>query len=134
MKRVILPALILVLLLIVLLPKKGYFAGDEPVIDLTALKWQVLSPGVAKTDLGGDLPEVVILKLSNDQFKKIYPGTNAARDYFNSQNIFKRKLINVIFCDVTPSKSNADWILIVPHTLHSTASITAWQLPTKTSD
>src|SRR5215831_20116037 len=132
MKRIIFAALI-VLLLLFLLPSERSLGRQEPtpVPDLTSLKWQVLSTNAVKTDLGGNLPEVAILRLTNDQFTKIYPDAKAAKDYFDSQKIFKRALIKVIFCDVTPSKGTADWLLIVPHTTHSTASVTAWQLPAK---
>ena len=100
-------------------------------IDLKSLQWQLLQPNVTKTDLGGQLPEVAILTLSNEQFRKIYASKDAAKDYLDSQHIFKRKLVDVVFCDVTASDDGGLWVIIIPHTLHSTASIVAWQIPQK---
>lgn len=130
MKRVIFPALIILLLLPQLPNERSAVAQEEPVIDFSALKWQVLSPTAAKTDLGGKLPEVVILKVSNEQFMRIYPNKEeVAKAYLDGLKVFKRPLIKVVFCDVYPTRtSKADWLVISPHTTHSTASITAWQL------
>src|SRR5215472_4386055 len=115
MKRVIFPALLV--LCVMLLPAKEMSYADQAVqIDLSGLQWHLLQPTVTKTDLGGDLPEVAILTLSNDQFQKI----------------FKKPLINVVFCGVTASDDGmGQWILIIPHTYQSTAFIVAWQVPQK---
>ena len=72
--------------------------------------------------------------VSNDQFKKIRASKKAAKEYLDSQHIFKRKLIKVVFCDVTPSDDGDGWILLLPHTPHSTASISAWQIPKEMKD
>lgn len=128
MKRIMIPAL-MALSLLFLLPKERSLARDESGLSLASLKWKMLSAGAYKTDLGDGLPEVAILKLSDDQFAQIYASKEAAMAYLDNQQIFKRKLIEVVFCDVTPNKGGGTWILIIPHTLHSTASIVAWQLP-----
>jgi hypothetical protein len=128
MKRSISPAL-MVLLVLFLLPKERGCAREESEINLSSLKWQLLSPGVSKTDMGGDLPEVAILKLTNEQFEKIHASEDAAKDYLNGQSIFKWKLLKVVFCVVTPHVNGGPWFLIIPHTKESTASITAWQVP-----
>ncbi|SRR6266403_6314328 len=133
MKRIISPALV-VLFLLFLLPKERSFAREEAKVDLASLKWQLLKEGAAKTDMGEGLPEVAILVVSNDQFKKIRASKKAAKEYLDSQHIFKRKLIKVVFCDVTPSDDGDGWILLLPHTPHSTASISAWQIPKEMKD
>ena len=130
MKRIISPALV-VLFLLFLLPKERSFAREEARVDLASLKWQMLKEGAAKTDMGEGLPEVAILIVSNDQFKKIHASEHAAKEYLEDQHIFKRKLIKVVFCDVTPSDDGDGWILLMPHTPRSTASISAWQIPRK---
>jgi len=133
MKRIISTAPV-VLFLLFLLPKERIFAREEPNVDLASLKWQMLKEGVTKTDMGEGLPEVAILIVSNDQFKKIRASKKAAKEYLDSQHIFKRKLIKVVFCDVTPSDDGDGWILLLPHTPHSTASISAWQIPKEMKD
>ncbi len=127
MKRILSSALV-VLFLLFLLPKERSFAQEEAKFKLPPLEWKMLKEGVSKTDLGPGLPEVAILKVSNDQFKKIHASKAAARKYLDDQHIFKKKLIKVIFCAVTPNDSDG-WILIVSHTAQSTATIVAWQIP-----
>jgi len=127
MKRIISSALV-VLFLLFLLPKERSFAQEEAKVKLPKLEWKKLNEGVSKTDLGPGLPEVAILKVSNEQFKKIHASKAAALKYLEDQHIFKKKLIKVVFCQVTPNKSDG-WILIVAHTAQSTASIVAWQIP-----
>jgi hypothetical protein len=127
MKRIISTAPV-VLFLLFLLPKERIFAREEPNVDLASLKWQMLKEGVTKTDMGEGLPEVAILIVSNDQFKKIHASEHAAMKYLEDQHIFKRKLIKVRFCDVKASDDGERWILLMPHTPHSTASIIAWQI------
>ena len=131
MKRVIFPALLV--LCVMLLPAKEMSYADQAVqIDLSGLQWHLLQPTVTKTDLGGDLPEVAILTLSNDQFQKINGNKDAAMKYFMAQKIFKKPLVNVVFCGVTASDDGTgQWILIIPHTYQSTAFIVAWQVPQK---
>ncbi len=130
MKRIISPALV-VLFLLFLLPKERSFAREEAKFDLGSLKWEMTKAGAPKTDMGPGLPEVAILKVSNDQFEKIRASKKAAMDYLEGQHIFKRKLIKVVFCEVTANDDGDGWFLIIPHTPHSTASIVAWQIPKK---
>jgi hypothetical protein len=127
MKRLLLGLVVLGVSL--LLVKERSRADSGVQVDLKSLQWNLLQPTVTKTDMGDGLPEVAILTMPDDQFQKISSDKNAAKKYLDSQKIFKRALIDVVFCDVTPSKDGGQWILIVPHTLHSTASIVAWQIP-----
>ena|ERR1700686_3276687 len=130
MKRIISTALV-VLFLLFLLPRERSFAREEAKAKLPTLEWKMLSEEASKTDLGPGLPEVAILKVSNEQFKKIRASKHAALDYLEDQHIFKRKLIKVVFCDVTPNDDGDGWFLMMPHTPLSTASIVAWQIPKK---
>ncbi len=131
MKRII-PAVLLVLCLLLLPAEQRSLAGEEATIKLASVEWHLLKPGVTKTDLGGKLPEVAILILSNEQFEKIHASKKAALEYLQSQHIFKRKLIAVVFCGVRANKEGGDWILIIPHTYQSTAFIVAWQTSKET--
>jgi hypothetical protein len=126
MKRIITPAL-MVLLLLFFLPQERSRADKVPGFDLSSLMWKQLSPTVSKTDLGPGLPEVAILVLSDDQFKKIYASKDAAKKYLDGQSILKLPLVDVVFCDVTAGDEGQPWYVIIPHTVHSTASIVAWQ-------
>jgi hypothetical protein len=128
MKRI--PFSVLMVLCLLFLPTtQRTFADEVMTPDLSTLKWQMLQKWVSKTDMGPGLPEVAILVVSDDQFQKIHASKTAAMKYFDDQKIFKQKLIDLVFCDVYGGKYGTSWILIVPHTLHSTASITAWQIP-----
>lgn len=132
MKRVMFPALVVLYLLFMPVKEQSFAEETIPPLDLSALQWKLLQPTVTKTDLGSNLPEVVVLTLSNDQFTKISGDKSAAMKYLTDQKIFKRKLLNVEFCAVTANvDGTGQWILIIPHTFQSTAYIVAWQIPTK---
>jgi len=128
MKR-ILPSGLMVLCLLFLPTMERTFADEAKELDLSSLKWQMLQKSVSKTDLGPGLPEVAILVVSNDQFEKIHASEDAAKAYLDSQRIFKKKLIKAVFCNVEASKDGTSWILIISHTVYSTASIVAWEIP-----
>jgi hypothetical protein len=95
----------------------------------SALVWKTLSERAWKTDMGGELPEVLILKMSNTEFNKFHASEDAAKKFLDSLHFLKRKLINVVFCDVVPHKGDDEWFVIVTHTTHSTAAVIAWQIP-----
>jgi len=94
-----------------------------------ALAWKTLSPHAWKTDLGGELPEVLILRMSNKEFEKFHASEEAAKKFIDSLHFLKRKLINVVFCDVVPHKGGEEWYVVISHTTHSTAAVIAWQVP-----
>lgn len=129
MKRIIFPALIVPLLLF-LVPNERSIAKQEPRPNLAGLEWKVVRTDVVKTDLGDGLPEVAVLRVSNEQFKEIRAGKTAAMKFFDN-GIFKRKLIKVAFCSVKRNEDGDGWILMAPHTPQSTAYIIAWQIPKK---
>jgi hypothetical protein len=89
-----------------------------------------LSEDVWKTDLGADWPEVVILQMPPDEFKKIHSSTATAKDYIDKHRYLKRTLIAVVFGEVVPRNDDGDdWTVIMTHTAKSTAVIVAWQNP-----
>ncbi len=124
-----LSAMLLVSFLLFLQGRAPSFAQEATQQKVPAPSWQTLSEGAWKTDLGVDQPEVVILRLSNEEFGKFHASKKAAKDYIDDHHFLKRKLIKVVFCDVQPAKDGHGWIVIVTHTAHSTAAIVAWQIP-----
>lgn len=92
-----------------------------------APRWKMLSGAVWKTDLGGDLPEVVILVLSDDEFRKFHASTGAAKRYIDKRGFLKRKLIKVVFVNQAPSSNGGDWTVMISHTVWSTAAVIAYQ-------
>lgn len=90
--------------------------------------WRKLSASAWKTDLGGDRPEVVVLALSNDEFRKFHASTSAAKSFIDKRRFFKRKLIKVVFVNHAPNDDGTSWLLIISHSLQSTAAVVAWQV------
>lgn len=137
MKRILF-SILLGLCLLLLPIKERSLAQEqkqEPVTPkLESLKWALLKPDIIKTDMGGTLPEIVILRLSNEEFEKIHASKIAAKKYFDRQHIFRRKLIRVVFCSVWPQPHDpgGDWIVATMHTVYSTACISAVQLAKET--
>jgi hypothetical protein len=89
--------------------------------------WKQFSKKCWKTDLGGDLPEVIILSMTDNEFQEFRKNEAEAMAYLDKLGYFKRKLINLIFADIFPCPSGGDWFVIVTHTSHSTAVVVAWQ-------
>jgi hypothetical protein len=58
-------------ILFVLQARAPIFAQEAGQQKPAAPLWQPLSEGVWKTDLGDERPEVVIVKMSNDEFDKL---------------------------------------------------------------
>ena len=129
MKR-FLPATLLVSVLLFSQAWVPSFAQEASQQSSPPPAWQTLLPERAwKTDLGGDQPEVLILKMSNDEFEKFHASKEAAKAYIDKTGFLKRKLIKVVFCDIVRRKDGNEWYVIVPHTTHSTAVVVAWQIP-----
>jgi hypothetical protein len=106
-------------------------SGDCPMTyPPSGPQWQKLSEDVWKTDLGAEWPEVVILQMSQDDFKDFHSSTAAAMDYIDKRGYLKQKLIEIVFGEVVPQKNDGGvWTIIVVHTLKSTAVVIAWQNP-----
>lgn len=90
-------------------------------------RWRKRAKGVWKTDLGGRRPEVLILVLSNEEFRKFHASTKAAMLYIDRRHFLKRKLIKVVFANHAPNGKGGDWIVIIGHTDYSTAAVLAYQ-------
>ncbi|HEV2617606.1 MAG TPA: hypothetical protein VGU63_13455 [Candidatus Acidoferrales bacterium] len=89
--------------------------------------WRKLSASAWKTDLGGRRPEVVVLALSNEEYRKFHASTTAAKRFIDRAHFFKRKLIKVVFVNHASSDDDSSWLLIISHSLQSTAAVVAWQ-------
>lgn len=59
--------------------------------------WQTLSRDAWKTDLGDDLPGVLVLELSNEDYKEFQTSEAAAMKYLDDRKYMKRELIKVVF-------------------------------------
>jgi hypothetical protein len=127
--RRFLPLILLVSLLVFLQGRAPSFAQEAAQQKSAAPSWQTMSERAWKTDLGGEKPEVLILKMSNEEFEKFHASKKAAMDYIDDHHFLKKKLIKVVFCDIVPHKDGEEWYVIVPHTTHSTAVVVAWQIP-----
>jgi hypothetical protein len=93
-------------------------------------QWLMMAKNAYKTDLGDALPEVVILTMSAEAFKKFSKSKRSAMEYIDGLHILKQKLIDLVFADVWPAEpTGGEWILIISHTTHSTATVVAWELP-----
>ena len=127
MKRFWLPALV-VMLIALLPPTNATVAGQEQPKPLPTPEWKQ-KDGFWKTDLGSNLPEVVILKLSDADYRKDFGNKDKkrAKKYIDTNGFLKAPLIQVNFGDVCPGGKGKDWYIVIGHTLHSTASIIAWQ-------
>lgn len=91
-------------------------------------RWRKRAKGVWKTDLGGKLPEVVILVLSNEEYRKFHASTGVAKAYIDRRHFLKKKLKKVVFVNQAPNSSGGDWIIIIDHTEWSTAGVLAYQV------
>ena len=90
--------------------------------------WRKLSASAWKTDLGGHLPEVVILALSNEEFRKFHASTKTAKSYIDSRGFLKRKLIKLVFVNMVPTDNGSSWLVVISHTYESTAAVLAYQV------
>lgn len=93
-----------------------------------APRWRKRAKGVWKTDLGGKLPEVVILVLSNKEFRKFHASTAAAKRYIDRHHFLKKELKKVVFANQMPNDDGGDWIIIIGHTDYSTGAVLAYQV------
>jgi len=123
-------------ILFVLQARAPIFAQEAEKQKPSAPSWQPLSEGVWKTDLGDGRPEVVVMKMSNEDFEKLHKSKRAWMDYLDNHRYLKRKLIKIVFIDVVYAKNGSGhgWWICVPHSPHSTAGILAWQITEEKPD
>lgn len=130
MKRFLL-AMLLVSFLLCLQGRAPSFAQAPAQQQPPAPAWQTLSDRAWKTDLGGEQPEVLILKMSNEEFEKFHANKKAAMDYIDDHHFLKKKLNKVIFCDVLWNKhgESVGWDVIIIHNIQSWVTVVASQIP-----
>lgn len=93
-------------------------------------KWRKLARGVWRTDLGKELPEILVLRMTDAEFRKFHSRTRSAMSYIDRRHYLKAKLIKFGFVSaVRAPKSKGEWTLILIHTLESTGKVVAWQDP-----
>jgi hypothetical protein len=94
------------------------------------VEWRQLASDVWKTDLGEGFPEVAILRMSDEEFRKFHSSARFAQSYIDKHKYLKRKLIKFKFVSVVGRRgSKKPWCLILTHTPESTANLIAWQGP-----
>lgn len=89
-------------------------------------RWKTLGPGRWKTELGPDYPEIVILYLSNDDYKKFSANP---KQYIDDLHILAKKINKVVAGEIVPGKGGAPWFVHIVHTPNSTVTFVSWQEP-----
>jgi len=93
-------------------------------------KWRKLAKNAWKTDLGAELPEMLVLRMSDEEFRKFRSSARFAQTYIDKHKYLKRKLIKFVFTSIVGERgSKSAWSLILIHTPQSTARLIAWQDP-----
>jgi hypothetical protein len=92
-------------------------------------KWRKLASGAWKTDLGDDLPEVAILRMSDEEFRKFSSSARFAKSYIDRKRYLKRKLIKFAFVSVPRRRRGCIWTVMLTHTPESTGKVVAWPDP-----
>ncbi|HVB36323.1 MAG TPA: hypothetical protein VND42_03700 [Candidatus Acidoferrales bacterium] len=91
--------------------------------------WRKLPNGVWKTDFGVDLPEVVILTMSNEEFEEFRRSSdNAKKRNLNKRGILKRHLIDVVLQKPKRRKRGKCVLLLIYHTPESTGYLVPFPL------
>jgi hypothetical protein len=107
--------------------RKGRPLAPIKIRKLRKPNWRKKRGGVWYTDLGGKLPDMAILCMPDTEFKKFRASRKMAMKYIDRRHILKRKLIGLVFGNIVANKTDNCWVVMIAHTLHSTAVITAWQ-------
>lgn len=93
-------------------------------------KWRKLAKNAWNTDLGNDLPEILVLRMSDQEFRKFHSSARFAQTYIDKHKYLKRKLIKFVFTSIVGERGSKEaWSLILIHTPQSTARLIAWQDP-----
>lgn len=91
-------------------------------------KWRKLAKNAWKTDLGRDLPEILVLRMSDKEFRKFRSSVRFAQTFIDKHKYLKRKLIKFVFTSVVGERGSKNkWSLILVHTPMSTGRVIAWQ-------
>jgi hypothetical protein len=92
-------------------------------------KWRKLAKNAWKTDLGADLPEVVVVEMSDEEYKKFRSSEAAAKKYINDHKYLKKPTRRAVFTKGAPvrGKSGGTWIALIAHTPDSMVLIVASQ-------
>ncbi len=94
-------------------------------------KWRKVAKNAWKTDLGAGLPEVVIVEMSNSEYKKFRSSERAAKRYINNRKYLRKPTREVVFTKGASSlgtDGDLGWIVIIAHTPDSMVLIAASQM------
>jgi hypothetical protein len=94
-------------------------------------KWRKLAKNVWKTDLGADLPEILVILMSDEEYKKFRSSEKAAMKFLNDHRYLKKPTVGVVFTKEAPKRGEAGgaWIAIIEHSRDSMVSVVASQQP-----
>lgn len=93
-------------------------------------KWRKLAKNVWKTDLGAGLPEIVVVEMSNEEYRKFRSSKNTAMKYINDHKFLKKPTREVVFTKGAPLRGKGGdfgWIVLIGHTPDSMVLIAASQ-------
>jgi hypothetical protein len=90
-----------------------------------SLRWKQTKNGWI-TKLGAGRPEIVVLQLTDDEYKQMLKRPKA---YFEKLRIFSKKPNKVKFCVTYSGSKGCVWNIVITHTPNSTLAVTSWQPP-----
>lgn len=87
-------------------------------------KWRKIAKNAWKTDLGAGLPEIVVVEMSNEEYRKFRSSGRAAKKYINDRKFLKKPTRGVVFTKGAPLPGKGgdfEWLALLIHTVDSMA-------------
>lgn len=88
--------------------------------------WTEVAPGVWRTELGTDEPDIAVLRLSDQEYKEFFKDP---KKYFNSHHVFPKEVNKAEGAGDDPPPTGAGWIVVATHVPYSTATYVSWPAP-----
>lgn len=94
-------------------------------------KWRKIAKNAWKTDLGVDLLEIVIVEMSDEEYRKFRSSESAAKKFINRHKYLKKPTRGVVFTKGAPrrGKDAETWVVAITHTRDSMVYTVASQQP-----
>src|SRR5271155_114474 len=89
-------------------------------------RWEAVEKDQWRTRLGADYPEIAILQLSDDEYKKFSANP---KQYVDDRHILAAKINKVVAGEILPGRGGLSWHVIIIHTPNSTMTYVAWPGP-----
>lgn len=93
-------------------------------------KWRKLAKNAWKTDLGTGLLELVVVEMSNEEYRKFRSSPRAAKKFINDHKYLKKPAREVVFTKGAPSRGTGGdmgWIALIAHTPDSMVLVASSQ-------